>query len=361
MSKQLIVIKIGTSSLTSSGGSLSPDKIKEITGQIARLKTEGHHIVIVTSGSIAAGFGKLGYQTRPTTIAGKQAAAAVGQGLLMEEYTRYFAQHGLVTAQLLLTRGDFADQRRYKNAFNALETLLKRGAIPIINENDTIAIDEIKLGDNDTLSAQVAAMIHANLLILLTDVDGLYTKNPAVCEDARFIPVVEEITKEIEALAGDAGTANATGGMRTKISSARLATRAGVPVLICSSKSPDILVDAVSGNGKGTLFKARKSLKTRLQWTAFYARPKGNLYINRGAAEALLKQDKSLLPAGVVALEGDFSAGDVVNILMSESHEQLGRGTVRYNRQELETVIESGKRGTDVVIHRDDMVVSDYE
>lgn len=362
MNKKLFIIKVGTSSLTLPCGDMDREKVRELVRQISDLRDAGHEAVIVTSGSIAAGFRALGYSTRPTSVSAKQASAAVGQGLLMEEYTRFFAERGYVTAQILLTREDFLDKRRYKNAFSALEILLSRGAVPIINENDTIAVDELKVGDNDTLASQVAAMLHGDMLIFLTDIDGLYTKNPSKFADAEHVPVVERITPEIESLAGGAGSANGTGGMITKIRGARLATRAGVPVFICSSGERDVIVRAASGEARGTLFKADGSLKTRLQWMAFYAPPKGNIYVDRGAADALVDRGKSLLEAGITAVEGDFESGDVVRVLAAGSHELLGRGVTDFSRDEIAKSQENptpAREKSRVVIHKDNLVL-DY-
>ena len=225
--------------------------------------------------------------------------------------------------------------------------------MPIINENDTIAVEELKLGDNDTLGAYMAAMLHANLLILLTDVDGLYTANPSKDKNARHIDVVEHITKEIEESAGSAGSSNGTGGMITKIRAAKLATRAGVPVFITSSADEDSIVKAVSGEGRGTLFTSKYSLKTRLQWMAFYAQAAGNVYVDAGAAEAITKQDRSLLPAGIVAAEGDFRRSDVVCVYRTETHEYLGRGIINYSREELAELIGTDCSGAGEAINRD--------
>ena len=207
MEKQTIVVKVGTSSLTKEDGSLSQEQVTGITTQLAELCHMGHRVILVSSGAVAAGFGRLGFHKRPTRIADKQAAAAVGQGLLMEEYTKEFQRAQIPCAQILLNRSDFEDRRRYKNIFSSISVLLNRGAVPIINENDTIAIEELKLGDNDTLSAQVAAMMHADLLILLTDIDGLYTANPAKDENARHIDVVEKVTDDLLKAAGGAEAA----------------------------------------------------------------------------------------------------------------------------------------------------------
>ncbi|MBQ8523737.1 MAG: glutamate 5-kinase [Clostridia bacterium] len=358
MNKNLYIIKIGTSSLTSKNGDIDREKIREIVRQVSDVRDAGHDCVIVTSGSIAAGFRALGYTSRPSSVAAKQASAAVGQGLLMEEYARFFSERGYVCAQILLTRGDFTDKRRYKNAFSALEILLSRGAVPIINENDTIAVEELHVGDNDTLSAQVAAMLHADLLILLTDTDGLYTANPSSDPTARHIPVIEHITPEIEGYAGGAGSKNGTGGMITKVKGASLATRAGVPVFICSSKDENVIVRAVSGDVKGTLFKADGSLKTRLQWMAFYAPSRGNIFVDKGAAEALTHHGKSLLAAGVTAVEGDFARGDVVKIVTSGDHNQIGRGIAGFSKSEMNDILDRGDSRSSVVIHKDDLVLT---
>lgn len=356
MEKQTIVVKVGTSSLTLSDGTMDAEKIRNITTQLAALQTAGHHVILVSSGAIVAGFSRLGFKKRPTKIADKQAAAAVGQGLLMEEYTKNLMAYQIPCAQILLNRSDFEDRRRYKNIFGSLSVLLGRGAIPIINENDTIAIEELKVGDNDTLSAQVAAMLHASLLILLTDIDGLYTANPKSDPNARHIDVVNEITPELTAAAGGAGSGNGTGGMTTKLSAASLATRAGVPVLICSSAEENNIVRAVKGTAKGTYFTASgHNMKTRLQWMAFYAPSAGNLYVDEGAAEALAVQAKSLLPKGIVAVEGDFKKGDVVSVFRRGSHEYLGKGIVNYDRPDLQKIMNESTSHTEA-INRDNWI-----
>ncbi len=332
----LIVIKVGSSSLTGKGGVLAPEKLGEIVRQISEIKKMGHRVVLVSSGAIAAGFRRLGFTSRPTATADKQASAAVGQGLLMEEYNRLFLEHDISCGQILLTRGDFADKRRFQNAFAALQVLLERGAVPIINENDTVAIEELKIGDNDTLSAQVAAMLHADLLILLTDIDGLYTANPATDATAQHIDVVEEINEEILAIAGGAGSRVGTGGMQTKLKGASLATEAGVEVFICRAGEENSILRALTGDIRGTRFPATThSMKTKQQWLAFYAASRGNIYVDEGAAHALIQKKKSLLPPGVVAAEGDFNAGDVVSVYLRGTHTYLGKGIVNYSKEEL--------------------------
>ncbi len=351
MKKKLFVVKAGTTSLTGPAGDIDREKIKDLTRQLAALRDEGHSVVLVTSGAIAAGFRALGYPKRPTDLPGKQASAAVGQGLLMEEYTKFFAMSGYVTAQLLLTAEDFTDHRRYKNAFAAAEMLLSRGAIPIINENDTVSIDEIKVGDNDTLAARVAAMIHADLLIFLTDVPGLFTKDPSKYPDAELISIVDSIDGETEALAGGSGSAVGTGGMITKLRGAKLATRAGVPVFVCSSKEPDAAIRAAKGEARGTLFTTDEKLRTRTQWLAFYAPAAGALVIDGGAADAIKAGGSSLLLAGVKDVRGDFSKGDAVEIV-GEDGVSVGRG---FSYSDAGTLRTSGKSG--IAVHRDDLFI----
>jgi glutamate 5-kinase len=367
--KKTVVVKIGTSSLTSSSGALAPDRLRALTAQIADLRDAGHPVILVTSGAIAAGYSLLGYHERPASVAARQASAAVGQGLLMEEYTRALANRGIVAAQLLLTRADFNDKRRYTNAWSALEVLLSRGAIPIINENDTVSIAELKLGDNDMLSAQVAAMVHADLLILATDTDGLYTADPRRDENAEHIREVERVTPELFAMAGGSGTKNGSGGMTTKLAAARLATSAGVAAVICSSREENVLMKAVSGTAKGTYFKPQKGMKTRLQWMAFYAPTSGSLFIDSGAAEALCNNGRSLLPAGIKSAEGDFCADDIVEVFLTDSTRRLGRGVVNYDIGELREIMglptaEAAKRfpgRRPEAIHRDDWVYENEE
>lgn len=352
---RLIVVKVGSSSLTGQAGDLDPARVASLAGQIADLVEGGDRVILVSSGAIAAGFRCLGFAQKPQRIADKQASAAVGQGLLMEEYNRCFLARGLHTGQLLLTREDFSDNRRFKNAYAALGVLLDRGAVPIINENDTVAVEEIKIGDNDTLSAQVAAMVHADLLILLTDIDGLYTADPSRDPAAKHIDLIPEISEEVYALAGGAGSSVGTGGMQTKLRGAALATDAGVEVLICSSAEPDVLRRAVAGEVRSTRFAVHRTMPTRRQWLAFYAKPKGRLWVDAGAVGALLDKKKSLLPPGVVRAEGDFRPGDVVEVLSLGAETPIGRGIVRYDREELLHLAGTpGAHGE--AIHRDDWV-----
>lgn len=351
-----IVVKIGTSSLTHEDGSLSEEKIKDFVRQIASLRDHGHNVAVVSSGSIAAGFRKIGYAKRPSVVARKQAAAAVGQGLLMEQYNKELESYGYVGAQILLTRGDFTDKRRYDNIFAATQELMRCGAVPIINENDTTSIEELKFGDNDTLSAQVASMIHADLLIILSDIDGLYTADPNEDPDAKRISLVEEITPDILSLGADTSDELATGGMHTKLTAASLATLSGVPVFLTSSKEFNAVLRSVDHTVPGTYFRAAGThLKTRLQWVAFYNEECGRLLIDEGAVQALEKEGKSLLPGGVKMVEGSFTAGEIVGVYDANG-KLIGRGVSDYSATELIALRgQSGGRHA-VVIHRNNWV-----
>ena len=356
MKEQILVFKVGTSSLTQKNGSLDRIKIARITNQLAQLHQQGHHIVLVTSGSIAAGFRRLGFEKRPTKIAEKQASAAVGQGLLIEEYTQNLMKDGIVSAQVLLTQDDFADARRYQNASSALQVLLRQRAIPIINENDTIAIEEIKVGDNDTLSAQVASFLKADLLVLLTDVDGLYTDNPNTNPDAKHLARIDSITEDLFEMAAGAGSANGTGGMTTKLQAAQIATRSGVSVFICSSKEDTALLQAVEQKNRGTLFLADAYvMNQRKQWMAFYARTDSLVEIDEGAEKAMLEQGRSLLAAGIRLIEGDFEVGSIVAVYSQKDRRLIGKGRVKISSMDLQTMCVAGQP-EGIFIHRNDWV-----
>lgn len=320
------------------------------------MRDRGDRVIVVSSGAIAAGFRKLGFAARPSQIQFEQASAAVGQVLLMDEYSAHLSKRGYHAAQILLTPDAFLIKEKYVNAFNTLEILLKRGVVPVINENNTVATSEIRFGDNDTLSAQVAAMVHADRLVLLTDIDGLYTGNPKTDAQARKLSVIEKITPELEAYAAGAGSANGTGGMRTKVSAAKLATSAGVEVYICSSKPEGAVLGGVTGDNPGTLFKAGENLKTRLQWMAFYAKSRGELVIDEGAAAAVAEHHRSLLLAGIAEVKGDFVQGDVVDILSADGV-RVARGFASYSADQLRALKAQGSAARPAV-HIDNMVVS---
>lgn len=360
-----IVVKIGSSSLTTDEGGLNLEAIDFYAGELASLREEGHEVLLVTSGAVAAGFRKIGYKIRPRLLHEKQAAAAVGQALLMRSYQNAFAARNLIAGQILLTRTDFANRKRMNNASMTIDELLKQGVIPIINENDTVSIDELKFGDNDTLSALVANLVRARQLIILTDTDGLYTADPRKAPNAIRFDEVKEITDEIYALAGGAGSSVGTGGMRSKIDAAKIATRGGVPVFIGKANEPGDLKNTLSSNGKGTYFATHlSSLPMKKQWLGFMSSPIGRIVVDDGAQDALLHGGHSLLPVGVKRVEGSFHAGDVVEVINS-CNERLGRGIVNYDDDQLETIIglPSGEVIATIgevhrleVIHRDEWI-----
>lgn len=359
-----IVLKFGSSSLTSPEGGLDRGKIEYFAREIAQLHARGEEQIIVSSGAVAAGFRLIGYKARPKQINEKQASAAVGQALLMQAYNEAFGRYGIRVAQILLTRSDFSNRKRIQNAWMTMQELLRHRIVPIINENDTVSIDELKFGDNDTLSALVANLVKARLLVIVTDTDGIYTDDPRRNPNAVRLDTVEEIDDYIWSIAGGAGTSVGTGGMRTKIEAARIATRGGIPVFIGSAKEPGDIVQAVDGSGHGTYFKTHgESLSMKRQWIGFHSEVRGTIYVDDGAASALLQAGKSLLAAGVVGLSGEFHPGDVVEVATKDG-KKIGRGIVNYASWQLQAV--QGLSTEDVmhrvevsrpeVIHRDEWV-----
>ncbi|KQC47866.1 MULTISPECIES: glutamate 5-kinase [Geobacillus] len=339
MKRQRVVVKIGSSSLTDPKGGLCRDKLHGHVEAIAYLKQLGHDVILITSGAVAAGFGPLGYPARPTTIAGKQAAAAVGQSLLMQAYSSAFAQFGFTAAQLLLTRSDFYSRERFRNLFATMTTLLEHGAIPIINENDSVSVEELTFGDNDMLSALVAGFLHADALMLLTDINGLYDANPKTNPQAKKYTFLPHITDEMIEAAGGSGSAVGTGGMRSKLLAAQKALSFGVSVFIGTGRGKEALADILAGKGDGTYIGAPfpKQMQMHKQWIAYHAPVAGTITVDSGAEEALLARGKSLLPAGVTAVSGDFHAMDVVDVV-NEKGITIGRGQVYYAAADLEKV-----------------------
>ncbi|MBD2869712.1 glutamate 5-kinase [Paenibacillus arenilitoris] len=359
-----IVVKIGSSSLTSEEGGLNRERIGFFASELASLYRRGEAVMLVTSGAVAAGFRQIGYAAKPKLLHEKQAAAAVGQALLMQAYQEAFARYGIVAAQILLTRADFSNRRRIHNALMTIEELLKQKIIPIINENDTVATDELKFGDNDNLSALVAAMTKSAKLVIITDMDGLYTEDPRKNPQAVKIERVEQISEDIMKLAGGAGSTVGTGGMRSKIEAARVAMRGGVHAFIGKVQQEGDLALAVEGRGRGTYFDTKlHSLPMKKQWLGFHSVPQGKITVDDGAVLALLEGGKSLLPAGVTAIEGDFHSGDVVEVTNRQG-ETFGRGVVNYTAEQIQAVAglsrEEVRRRVDVsrieVIHRDEWI-----
>ncbi|WP_027409062.1 glutamate 5-kinase [Anoxybacteroides tepidamans] len=364
MKKQRVVVKIGSSSLTDENGQLSQEKLHDHVEALAYLKQLGHEVILISSGAVAAGFGALGYRLRPKTIAGKQAAAAVGQGLLMQSYTSAFRSFGIVTAQLLLTRGDFYDRERFRNLFSAMSELLARGALPIINENDSVSVEELTFGDNDLLSALVSGFLHADALIILTDINGLYDGNPKTNKAVKKYHFLAEVTEEIIAQAGESGSAVGTGGMKSKLLAAQRALSFGVSVFVGTGKGKEKLLDILEGKGDGTYIGAPQGhMQRRKQWIAYHSQPAGTIEIDEGAEMALLRRGKSLLPAGVTRVFGSFQPLDVVEVV-NRKGDVIGRGQVYYSAADLQKV--KGLASDDAkryslhqrpeVIHRDNWV-----
>lgn len=361
-----VVVKVGTSSVAHATGKPNLYKIESLVRQLADLHNKGMEVILVTSGAIGTGAGKLGLAKRPRTIPEKQAAAAVGQGILMHIYEKLFSEYGVTVGQVLLTREDFSDRRRFLNARNSLHAMLHFGVIPVINENDTVAIDEIKLGDNDNLSALVAALIDADILILLSDIDGLFTADPRKDKDARLIRDVTEISPEIEALSGGAGSKLGTGGITTKIQAAKIAMHSGIVTVIANMEEKDIVRRVIEGEMVGTVFwPCAHKMENKKRWIAFSSSVCGKIYVDEGAARALVQQGKSLLPSGVTGVEGSFDIGNTVIIVGADGTE-IGRGIVSYSSDEIEKIkgaqtrdIERilGYKDYDEVIHRNNLAI----
>ncbi|HEX2241400.1 MAG TPA: glutamate 5-kinase [Actinomycetota bacterium] len=353
-----LVVKVGTASLVGSDGRVDQSRLTQLCSQLSELKMRGSRVALVSSGAIAAGLGPLGIAGRPTDIPSLQAAAAVGQGHLLESYARLFGSHGQVVAQLLLTRYDFMHRQQYLNARNTMEKLFELGAIPIVNENDTIAVDEIRFGDNDLLAALVANLARAKLLLLLTDARGLHSADPRQNPDAPIIEEVERITPELERAAGGRGSDLSTGGMASKIAAAWVATFSGVGVIVADAADPEIVDKVARGEIVGTYFHPHPTrASARRLWIAFGQPPRGTIVVDEGARRAVTERKSSLLPVGVVEVRGGFKSGDTVDV--AAGGRVFARGLVRYDSQELEeargrsTAELAGKE----VIHRDQLIV----
>ncbi len=361
-----IVVKVGTSTLTHPNGKLNYSRIEYLVRELADAVNSGKQILLVSSGAVGAGMDRLGWKEKPKTIPEKQAAAAVGQGILMHTYEKMFGEYGQIVAQVLLTREDSVNRKRYANSRNTLLTLLDIGVIPIINENDAVAIDELKIGDNDTLSANVAAIVDADLLIILSDVDGVYSANPQTDPSARLISEIPEVTPEIEAICGGAGTMRGTGGMLTKMAAARMAMNSGIVMVIASGAKEGVIQAVLAGNPVGTLFPPRQNrLQFRKRWLAFGARIKGRLTVDRGCAQALQNSGSSLLAAGIKAVDGSFDQGNTVSIVNQDGWE-IARGLANYNAADTVRIMGAhtheiaailGHKPYDEVVHRDNMVL----
>ncbi|MEM6426647.1 MAG: glutamate 5-kinase, partial [Cyanobacteria bacterium P01_D01_bin.128] len=334
---QTLVVKIGTSSLTRlNTGLLALSTIASLVENLGSLTRAGHQVILVSSGAVGVGCARLGLTERPRTIAMKQAVAAVGQGRLMRVYDDLFTGVNQPIAQVLLTRSDLVQRSRYVNSYRTFRQLLKLGVIPIVNENDTVATDELKFGDNDTLSALVASLVGADWLFLLTDVDKLYSADPRSNPDAKPIDLINTITqiKDLQIEVGDRGSNWGTGGMITKIEAARIATQAGVRTVITEGRQPGNIERILAGEPLGTQFAAQPLPNARKRWIANSLMPAGRLYLDDGAIAAIRQAGKSLLAAGIQEVEGEFQARDAV-VLCDPSGQEIARGIVNYSQAEL--------------------------
>lgn len=359
-----IVVKVGTTTLCGETGRPQPTRLAGIVSQISALHRAGRAVVLVTSGAIAAGASEIGRPRGTATMAERQAMAAIGQPMLMREYSRHFATRGIRVAQVLLTGDDLAVRRRYLNARNTMTALLRGRVVPIVNENDTVATDEIRIGDNDTLSAQVAILVGADLLCILSDVDGLYTGDPHRDPAARRIPEVRMIGPEIERLARRSASRLGTGGMLTKLTAARMATAAGCAVVVADGRTPRVIERIAAGERLGTWFLPGSGVSGRRRWLVASARVRGRLVVDDGAAKAVREGGRSLLPSGITDVQGLFDAGDLVAVVDAAGRE-IARGVAAHSHSALQKM--KGRRshetgglsaGHTEAIHRDNLVLS---
>ncbi|MFO7576590.1 MAG: glutamate 5-kinase [Pelovirga sp.] len=360
-----VVIKIGSGVISNAVG-LENDRVAAISEEVCDLLDRGLEIIVVSSGAVAAGKGQLGIVGRPQTIPQKQAAAAIGQTRIIREYRETFQSRNYNVAQVLLTRDDLSNRRRYLNARNTVMTLLEYGVTPIVNENDTVVVEEIRFGDNDNLSALVASLVEADLLVILSDVDGFYERDPSIDPLARLIPVVERVTPEIEAMGGGSHGVLGTGGMGSKLKAAKRAALSGVGTLIVNGRSPRILTRVFDSEEVGTyVLPAQCKLTAKKHWIAFSKKPRGKLIIDEGGQRAVLKGGKSLLPSGICGVDGGFERGDAVR-LCDRQGKEFARGIISYSLAETLRIM--GKQCADIekilgykyrdeVICRDDLVL----
>ena len=365
-----LVLKVGSRVLTAKGRVLSQAVFDRLAREASAAKKKGLEVVIVSSGAIAAGMARLGLMEKPKTMPQKQAAAAIGQSALMWNYERAFSFYGEKVAQVLLTRDDLSNRNRYLNARNTLLTLLSLGVIPIINENDTVVVEEIKFGDNDNLSALVTNLVNADLLVILSDIDGLYDRDPRLNKSAKLIPLVPQVTAELEKKASGTLSPISIGGMVTKLQAARKAALFGVPTILANGMEEGILGRILRGEDVGTLFASEgNKLTSRKHWIAFTLEPVGKIIVDDGAKKAIVQKGKSLLPSGVIAAEGKFSLGDPV--VLADAHgQEFAKGLTNYGSSEinkikgLKTTEVEGKLGYkcgDEIIHRDDLVCASIQ
>ena len=360
-----IVVKVGTSTLLHPNGKINLYRMEHLVRELSDLASQGKEVILVTSGAIGVGMVRMGLKKRPDSVPEKQALASVGQVLLMHLYDKFFTEYGQIAGQVLLTKENFANHSQYVNGRNTIMTMLQQGMIPVINENDAVTIAEVKIGDNDTLSATVAAMVDADVLIILSDIDGVYDANPQTHPEAKLLHEIKEITQAVEQLAGGAGSAVGTGGMATKIEAAKIATAAGVTMFIASGSQNGVVRDILQGEEYGTVFPPKPAhLRARKGWLAFGRRISGVLFVDDGCVRAL-KSGSSLLAAGITGSEGDYKAGSTVRVLTGD-YQEIARGTINYDAAVVEKI--KGRKTCDFgsliegeiheeVIHRDNMVL----
>jgi glutamate 5-kinase len=357
-----VVIKIGSSSLTDDHGRIKEEMIRSVAQQVADVRKLGHEVVLVTSGAVAAGVAGLRLSARPSDIGTLQALSAVGQPLLMAAYQDQLAQHGLIPAQVLLVPHDFVDRAQYLHARSTIERLLELGCVPVVNENDALANDEIRYGDNDHLSALLAHLVSADLLILLTDTEGLYTSDPRSNSDATIVKVVQADDPLLAVTTAGAGTSRGSGGMASKLAAARIASWSGVTAVIASSQRSDAAMSAIAGDDVGTRFLPHnRHLSARKLWIAFASEVSGGVVIDDGARDAVISKGTSLLPAGVVQVTGAFEMGSTIELIDTQGV-VIGRGMVAMSSRQAEQSLgkhtsELTALGVSEVVHRDDLVV----
>lgn len=361
------IVKVGSRSLTGDDGLLDQAQVANLARQLIMLVEMGKRVVLVSSGAVASGVGKLGLASRPSDLATLQAVAAIGQTHLIHVYEQTFAKHGRLAAQVLLTASELDDRVAYLNVRNTLRRLLELGAIPIINENDTVAVDELKttFGDNDRLAGMVAGLLEGSLLVILSDVQGLYDRDPSD-PNAQVVPTVERIDESIEEMVRDRKTGVSKGGMASKLATAKFVTNSGQSVIIGWGRGPDVLVRLARGESIGTLFVPQsKTISPRKRWIGFSAQPAGQLSVDQGAAKAMCEDGRSLLAIGIKTVEGDFGKGDVVSII-NEHATEIARGLINYNSTQVKQIrgcrsdrIEQilGQCPYEEVIHRDNLAI----
>lgn len=366
MARRTIVIKVGSSTVTGADGKVDREFLSSLASQVAEIRSGGDCAVVVSSGAIAAGLDGLKLASRPTDMPTLQATAAVGQVLLLDAYREVFGPLGMTVGQVLVTRHDVGHRQQYLHACHTLQRLLDLGVVPVVNENDTTAVEEIRFGDNDYLAALVGMMVHADLVVLLTDIEGLYTADPRMDADAHLVEIVDELTEEYVAAAGGAGSEVGSGGMATKLEAARALMKAGIPMVICEGHRPNVIAEAAAGKPVGTLFAGGEAdVKAKKLWLAYAGQTRGSVTIDDGAKTALCLGGKSLLPAGVVKVTGSFVVGDAIEV-KDASGCVVARGLAGMSAEDLQKV--RGLKTSEIarvlvawngseVIHRDQLVI----